>query len=84
MTDFFDQQIVESKLEPGQTSAQHNITIVSDNMAEDDETFTLSVRDRTARVSVASGFDETNVTITEKIRKYPIMLVCMSHSRELR
>ena len=54
------------RLEPGQTSVQHSVSIVDDDVTEvDQETFTLSLGAITPRVNVQSGFGSALVTITD-------------------
>ena len=54
------------RLEPGQTSVQHSVSIVDDTVTEvDQETFTLSLGAITPRVNVQSGFGSALVTIAD-------------------
>ena len=83
-TDYFAAERTEFQILPGQTSVQYSITIVTDDLTEEDETFTLNVQADQSRVSPSPDFGQAIVTITEEIRMYLIMLIYTFWSHELR
>ena len=65
----------ELQIQPGQTSVNYSITIVMDDIMEEDETFTLNLETSQSRVSTFPNFSQAIVTISEEIRTYLIMLI---------
>ena len=75
ITDFIGWEVVKLKFTPDQKIVQHSIAIVSDDVPEEDETFTLSLSERRARVIINPNFAQAKVTITEVVRKYLITMM---------
>ena len=63
------------KFSPDQTVVHHSITIVTDDVLEEDETFTLSLSEKNDRVSIATNCSQAVVAIMEVVGKYLMMMM---------
>ena len=66
----YDVGTMPQQLQLGQSSVQHSVSIVNDDVLEmSQETFTLNLQTSQPLVSIMTGFDQALVTITDNDSK---------------